>query len=82
MSTTVITADEIELGDRLIISNAYRARFAIEVERIDADRRYVTGRLFSIGTLDRQGFIAFSGTRCKVASLRPTTTIERVEVPA
>ena len=82
MSTTVISADDIKVGDYLIMRNAHLPRFALKVDKIGDGRRYVYGRTFSIGWFERYGQIAFSGNRSKLASLRTTTSIERIEVPA
>jgi hypothetical protein len=77
MNATEISANDVEMDDYLIITNDYRSRFAIKVETIAHDRKYVVGRVFSIATLDREGLVVFSGCR-KMASLRPATRIERV----
>ena len=80
MSTTPITHDEVAVGDYVIIQNPHLRRFAVKVEKFGAERKYLVGRSFSIATFQREGLVAFSGTRRKVVSLRPTTSVQRIEV--
>lgn len=75
--------DTISVGDCVVVSNPHRPRFAVKVEKVQQlsdGRPYFVGRVFSIGTFERKGLIAFSGNRRKVVTLRPTTTVERIEV--
>jgi hypothetical protein len=77
--TTPITHDEIAIGDYVIVQNPYGSRFAIKVEKIGDERRYIVGRQFSIAASKREGLICFN-QRTKLASLRSNTTVERFEV--
>jgi hypothetical protein len=79
MTTDNIDHDAIQLGDHLIVQNPHRPRFAIRVGKIGEGRQYLVGRLFSIATFERDGLVAFSGTRTKIVSLRPTTSVRRIE---
>lgn len=77
-----ITADEIQVGDYVLVRNPHRSTFALKVDKIGMieDRRiYIYGRQFSIATLNKEGLVAFN-RNTKIASLRPTTTIERVSL--
>jgi hypothetical protein len=76
----LVDHDDIKVGDYLIIVNPYRSRFGVIVDKIGEGRRYVYGRVFSVTTFESKGLIAFNGDRTKIASLRPTTTVRRVEV--
>ena len=81
MSTTRITHDEIALGDYVIIQQLYRSRFGMKVEKINTlsnGGTYLVGRQFSIKASQREGLICFN-QRNKLASLRPTTIVERFE---
>jgi len=72
---TEITAAEVQIGDRIRITNPYRrSRFAMIVDRIHdlPSGRAVAGRQILIAAPN-----VISGNRQKVASLRPTTVIER-----
>lgn len=81
-TTTTIAHDDIAVGDYVIVQNPYRSRFAMKVERIgmlEGRRSYIVGRQFSIKASQREGLICFN-QRTKLASLRPTTSVERFEV--
>jgi hypothetical protein len=69
-----IHSNDIEVGDRIRISNPHRSRFAIIVDRIHdlPSGRVVAGRQIMIGEPN-----VICGSRHKVASLRPATRIER-----
>ena len=72
-----ILHDDFAVGDYVIIQNLERPRFGIKIDKIGEGRRYLFGRTFNIATFERDGLIAFNG-RTKLASLRPTTSVERV----
>lgn len=79
-TSQVIGFSDVQIGDYVVVSNPHRSRFAIKVERIgerDGRRTYLVGKVFSIATFNRESLVAFNGSS-KVASLRPTTTIERI----
>lgn len=80
--STHISHDEVAVGDYVIIQQLYRSRFGMKVEKINKlsnGGTYLVGRQFSIVASQREGLICFN-QRHKMASLRPTTIVERFEV--